>query len=281
MRHAMWMGTRGFEMFVPTPKISPGYNRVGYNAATPMLSGGVTMRSSKGAHQEYTFEWNNGSWDDVQPIRDMADGLYDTVDGVNLIRFTDPVAAARNILPPHWATPALGSEDAPSLDRGRRPSAALQPVSAFRLPARAAVFAAVSSARSLYVPIPPGHRAHFGWIGSGSGVLFSAATATGRGAVQAPAALGDGGTYTNASIDRDSATIGVEVSIAANATPTIRAMTLQILPTGRTPRVNVPWASGQGNSGCQFGDRVGLVPLSVPLDLEAASTTLIETGDWL
>lgn len=281
MRHAMWMGTRGYEMWVPMPKISPTYGRSGYNTSSPLLNGGVTMRSSKGAHMEYALEWNNGPRDDIGPIRDMADGVYDTADGVNLIRFLDPVAADRNLLPPHWASPALGAEDAPALDLGARPGTAVQAPSSWRLPARAAVLPAVASPRRLYVPIPPGFTAHFGWIGAGAGVTIAAASATGRSGTQSPAALTGSGAYTNAQVSRSGATTGIEVAIAAGAAPTIRAMTLQVLPSGRTPRSNVVWSGGRGNSGCQFADRAGLVPLSVPLDLVSATAALVETGDWL
>lgn len=282
MRHAMWMGPRGYEQWVPMPAISPGYTRSSWGSTSSLLNGGATIRQSKTAHNVYAFEWNNGRRDDIAPVRDMAEGLWDTGPGPTLIYFIDPVEADRNLMPAHWAAPAVTAEDGPSLLRGNRPTAALLAASGWGLPARAAVFGAGGQQRSVYVPIPPGFRAHFGWVGSGAGqVLLRQATATGANGTQTPAPLGDGGAWTNASVDRASDVIGVEVALAGTGAVTVRAMTLQVLPIGRSPRTNVRWWAGRGHSGCQFQEKAGLVPLSVPLDLEAASATLEETGAWL
>jgi hypothetical protein len=282
MRHRMWMGTRGYEMWVPTPKISPSYSRSSFSSSTPLVDGGVSIQQSKGAHEEYVFEWNIGSWDDIMPIRDIANGIYDSHDGINLVYFNDPTAMARNLLPAHWAAPSLGGEDAPSLIVGKRPQTLVQPISEFGLPARSASWGAGGSPRTLYVPIPPGHTAHFGWVGQGNGqVIFREATATGPGNAQAPNGLGGAdGVQTNAQISRYGTVIGVEIVLAGSGPVGIRAMTLRMLPTGQVPAQG-RWRAGQGHSGVQFAEKAGLTPLSVPLDKIGATATLIETGDWL
>ncbi len=201
---------------------------------------------------------------------------------MNLIYFIDPVAADRNLLPQMWATPHLGSEDALPLLRGNRPTSVRQPPSAFRHPARAAVFDAGGKTRRVYVPIPPGFTAHFGWVGTGSGqVQLFPATAIGRYPALTPDALDGSGVDTNATIGRGSDVIGVEVGLAGTGPVTVRAMTLRLLRNGQVDFANRPWAAGAGHSGCQFTEKAGLTPLSVPLDKIAASATLEETGAWL
>ena len=287
MRKRMWMGTRAREMWVPMPRIDPGYSRPGWSGSTALLNGGTVLRQSKAAHNLYEFEWNKGSWGDIMPIRDMADGVWDTHDGVNLIYFVEPTSMRRNVLPQGWATPALGAEDGKPLLRAYRPTAQLEAAHDFALPARSAVWAAAQAdpnPRRVYVPIPPDHVAHFGWVGTGNGQVevYDVGPDGTTGAVARPDALdGAGGVFTNLALARTSSRVGVEVGLRGTAAVTVRAMTLRILRTGESPSVGKPWAGGMGHSGCQFVEKTGLTPNSVPLDLIAATATLEETGAWL
>lgn len=287
MRKRMWMGPRGYEQWVPMPAIDPAYTRAFWTSSTPLLNGGQSIRSSKNGHNAYAFTWNKGSWDDIMPVRDMADGVWDSSDGVNLIYFLEPTSMRRNVLPQFMATPHLGSEDAPPLLFDTRPTTRREAQSVWNLPARSALYPTSSAApQRVYVPIPPDFTAHFGWVGDAGGngqvQVFDVNASGTNGAVHTPDALdGSGGIWTNLDLPRASGRIGVEVGIAGTAPLTIRAMTLRIQPSTEAVTVGKAWRGGMGHSGCQFVDHVGLTPSSVPLDQIAATATLEETGAYL
>lgn len=291
MRNRMWFGTMGQETWVPSPAIDPPYSRGGYTSNVPSLIGGTTIDTSKNAHNLYALTWNKGHRDDLRPIMDFADGVYDTAPGVNLIYWVDPVAADRNVLPQHWATPALGTEDAPSLLLGNPPQPTATGANGYRLPARGARYARTSSdtTRKLYIPIPPGYTLWAGAIGdSGADQQVIVRDVAGGVATSTTHPLtrltGTDGTLVNLSLARNEATrtgVQFELAVGSAATFTLTALTALLLPTGISPRVGVPWASGQGHSGCQFATRPALAPHSVKLDLVALQATLEETGAYL
>lgn len=294
MRKRMWMGPRGYEQWVPMPKIEPDYSRLFWSSSTTHLNGGASIAASKGGHNAYAFEWNKGSWADLMPIRDMADGIYDSHDGVNLIYFVEPTSMARNVMPQFWATPALAIEDAPSLYDAVRPTRYVVPQHSRRgLPASQANYDAAPPAgftpQKLYVPIPPGFTAHFGWLGgpaSDGQLTVTDVLADGsNGTVRHPTVLtgGDGDQFfTNLDLPRnDDGRIGLEISVAGTGQLHIRGSMLKLLPSGAALDTVQRWAGGMGHSGCQFVDRAGLTPLSVPLDKVGATATLEETGGWL
>lgn len=290
MRHGMWMGTRGYELFVPVPAIGPAYSQVGYQSQTQHLNGGTTLRTSKSAHGMWALTWPNGtSWDDIMPVRDMADGVYDSANGVNLVYWLDPTAMARNVLPQGWATPHLAAEDGMPLLLDVVPGTRVEAPSPYRLPARTALYpASTKQQQKLYIPIPPGHTFRFGWVGdTASAGQVQVADVDTSGATTSnvltpdPVDFGATGFWTNVELPGGGSRIGVELSVAGTAALNIRAMLATVLPTGQQPRQGTPWRGGMGHSGCQFLDKVGLTPQSVPLDQTGASTTLVETGAYL
>lgn len=291
MRNRMWFGTMGQETWVPSPAIDPPYSRSGYLASAPSLIGGTAIDSSKNAHNVYALTWNKGRRDDLLPIQDFADGVFDTKPGPNLIYWVDPVAADRNVLPQHWATPALGTEDAPSLLQGNPPQPAATGSNTWRLPARSAVYSrkTTDATAKLYLPIPPGYTLWCGVVGDAGSdqqvIVRSIAGGVETSTTQALTRLpGNDGVFVNASFTRNEATrTGVQFEIATGtaATFTLTALTALLLPTGISPRVGVPWVSGKGHSGCQFAVRPTMQPHSVKLDLVAMSATLEETGAYL
>lgn len=285
----MWLGTKGFETWVPAPAIDPQYSRGGYLSSTPLLNGGVSIDASKNAHMIYSLSWPKGRRADLRTIMDFADGVYDTANGVNPIYWIDPVAADVNVLPQHWATPALAVEDAPSLLTGKRPTAVPGGHQTWRFPSRSARYAQTTTdtTAKLYIPIPPGYTLWAGVLGD--------AAAAGRVLVRdingtvdtstttaLPLAPG-GGTWTTTAFARTATRTGVQLELKTGsaATFTLTGLTAVILPTGKAPATGLPWASGQGHSGCAFATRPTMQPHSVPLDLVAVSAVLEEVGAYL
>lgn len=291
MRNRMWFGTQGQETWVPSPAIDPAYSRGGFMANTPNLEGGTTIDASKNARNLYALTWNKGARDDLRPIMDFADGVYDTKPGVNLIYWVDPVAADRNVLPQHWATPALGTEDGPSLLLDNPPAATATGANTWRLPARSARYTQQTgdATATLYLPIPPGYVLWAGVIGdSGSNnrVLVRDVYGTTATATTHPLArlTGSDGVLTNLSLPRvEGSRTGVQFELVTGSATTfvLTAMTALLLPAGVSPRAKVPWSSGQGHSGCQFSVRPSMAPHSVKRDLVALQATLEETGAYL
>jgi hypothetical protein len=291
MRHKTWFGTKGHETWIPTPAIDPSYSRAGYLSNVPGLLGGATIDASKNAHMVYALTWNKGARDDLRTIQDFSDGVFDTHPGPNLMYWVDPVAADRNVLPQHWATPALATDDAPSLLIDKQPTAVPTGANAWGLPARSATYTRVNAdkTRQLYLPIPPGYVLWAGAVGdsaSGGQVVIRDVngendTATTRTLTRLP---GSDGVFVNLSLPRVEGTrtgVQFEIAVGTAATFTLTALTALLLPVGATPRVGAKWASGQGHSGCQFAARPAQVPHSAALDKTAFTATLEETGAYL
>lgn len=290
MRHGMWMGTRGYEMWVPVPAVGPSYAHVGWSAASQHLNGGMTLRQSKSSHGTWQLTWPVGtSWDDIMPVRDMADGVYDSKNGVNLVYWLDPTSMARNVLPQGWATPHVAAEDGMPLLLDERPGTRVELPSPLRLPARTALYpVSAKAAQRLYIPIPPGHTFRFGWVGDTASAgqvqvadVDAAGATTSNVATPDPVDFGATGYWTNLELPRAGSRIGVELSVLGTAALNVRAMLATVLPTGTQPRQGLVWRGGMGHSGCQFVDKVGLTPQSVPLDQTGAAVTLNETGAYL
>lgn len=181
-RHWMWFGTRGFETWIPMPASNSEMSRTGSESAWEGLNGGAGGSSSKSGHKVYNFAWNDSTADDLVPIVDYAEGVYDTQDGVNLLYFVTPDAALRNALPQNWAHPALAAEDGMPLWWDNRPDAIATAANPYRYPARTARYSAEGVSQRVYIPIPPGFSAWVGVHGS----------ATGDAGVQVSPVVGDG-----------------------------------------------------------------------------------------
>lgn len=289
MRGKTWFGTRGNELWVPTFTINPAYGRSGFSSTTEGINGLVWVRDSKNAHNTYVLEWTPRKRDDMRPISDFADGVYDDQDDVNLIYWIDKMAADKNVLSQAWAVPVLGAEDARPLVSDQyerqRPTASATPTNAARYPKRAATFTQTSTSVTLeqYIPIPPGFSAWVGVHGDGA--------AAGRVVIQpvngyadvgspiVPTVLGLVTTRVNTEIPSGVAS-GIVLKFAATVSPvtfTLYGLVVQILPTGQVPEIG-DFISGQGHSGCQFEGKPAKTPYSSALDRVAMTARLVETG---
>lgn len=286
-----WFGTRGYETWIPTPAINPEYSRANYQTSSQFTNGFFGSRESKNAHQVYMLSWSQAKTRDaIRLITDFADGVFDSVDDVNLIYWIDPMAADKNVLNQNMATCSLATEDGVSLitdaDGFGQPVAVATPPNGLRYPARSARYTltADSVTYEQYIPIPPGFSA---WVGIHGSVdaqdLIVVQRVNGYidvGAVVEPVIL-DVTDNTRVNTEFSSAdSSGIVLKFAttvSDVTFDLSGMIVQILPTGTTPGLG-DFISGQGHSGCQFIGKPGKTPLSAALDRVGATARLEETG---
>lgn len=290
MSGKMWFGVRGNMRWVPAPAIDPDFSEFGWSSSMLYLNGGAGVDASKSSHKEYSITWNMANRDLLRPITDYAGGIYDSVDGINLIYFLDPMTVDKNVLPQLWATPSQAKADGLTLFPGQVPTLSTTPANALDLPTRSATYKANTSGSSLYIPIPPGYTAWIGVYGSRTGAAAMQVTPT-NGYISGTAAdltmlgYGDNSRF-NAHYDGAAGSVdGILLSpknlgAASTDTVTLSGLMVQILPTGQLPLVG-NFVSGQGHSGCQFNGKPLQTPHSAKLDLVAMSAKLVETGSWL
>lgn len=293
-RRKMWFGTRGQEVWVDAPAISPDYARSGFATRADLVNGGASVRQSKNAHNSYTLSYGPAKKrDSVRMVTDFADGVFDTQPGVNLIYWIDPMARDKNVLPQAWATPALATEDAPALITDSngygRPKAVPTPLGGYRYPARSAQYTITPTSlrQEIYLPIPPGFSVFLGIHGDSAAQdaleVQPVNGFTAVGAVVKPTVLGVAApTLVNTEF-ASTASSGIVLRVAASGTTkvfTLHGLIAQVLPTGVTPGTGA-FISGQGHSGCQFVGNPSLTPYSAKLDMVGASWRLEETGMYL
>lgn len=288
-------GTRLNPQMIPAWGANPAQSKAKFSTENAFTNGGVKVRNSVAGHMVYGLTWSPSfTRDQLRPIMDYADGLYDTTDGVNLLFFIDPVAADKNVCPQAWAFPAQGARDAMPLISSPttgpiRPTATATPANTLGYPVRSAVYtiAGTETAKKLYIPIPPGYVAWVGAMGSATGATGVQATpftgaAAGTVVPLNLLAVTSSTRFTN-SFASSSGFTGLELQIIiAAGTLTWSGTMVQILPTGVTPLTG-GFMSGQGHSGCEFAGEPQQTPYNVAPGVENVGMTvaLRETGDWL
>lgn len=280
MSGQMWMGMRGYERWVKAPLTGNlDFSRVGWQAQTQYLNGGASMRSSTASHKEYAMAWR-GTRHEMRLISDLSTGMF----GTGLIYFIDPVAADKNVLPLQWSFPALAAIDGPVfVGTSARPSTVPTPANSFGYPVTSVQYAATTTSKSIYVPIPPGYTAWFGYAGGTGGAgpirLTPIVPGNANGTVIIPTMLAvTDPTLINTQIPGGT-NIGVVIDWNGATAAPVAGMMMVILPNGTAPNAQT-FHSGQGHSGCKFAAKPSMTPYSVPADSVGLSAKLIETGDW-
>lgn len=281
----MWMGTRGFETWVPACNISPEFSYVGTSNITQYLNGGVGVDRSKSAHREYVMSWNSRKSEELRIITDFAKGVYDTQQGTNLIYWCDPFAMGSNAFPQMISTPSEGAVDGMPMLFNAVPTLELTTANSRRYPARTAVYNMQGvTGKRYYFPIPPGYAAHIGVHGTstGSAALHAAPVLNGTAGVGTAVAMlpVDTDQRTNRVISRNDNATGVEVYLTGTGTLKLAGLIMQILPLGKTPEPG-GFISGQGNGGCEFERIPTEMPHSYKTGLVGMSARVLETGLWL
>jgi len=178
MRKQMWFGMpRKKLQWVPAPLISSNMTQVGYSESVTFENGGSDARSSNAKHRVYnlSFSAEVGGAEGLRAFEKFASGYY----GDDYIYLADPYTFETNILPPHWATPALVREGWPKIspaDVSFLETAGNdydQPGVSVVYDFDSTTFGQVRSPYSATILIPPTHDLHFGASGfsAGSGVV--------------------------------------------------------------------------------------------------------------
>jgi len=178
MRKKMWFGIPDEKLqWVPEPLISSTLNNVGYSESVTFENGGSDARSSKAKHKVYNLAFSGEVAGDMglRSVEKFASGYY----GDGYIYLADPYTFHTNVLPPHWATPALVREGWPKISPADV-SFITTPENSYDQPRVSVVysfdentFGRIRSPFSAVIVIPPTHDLHFGASGSveGSGIV--------------------------------------------------------------------------------------------------------------
>lgn len=159
-RDKMWMGPRGYERWVPAPKVGSDFSPINSRERDQFLNGGANVRGSKDAHKEYNLSWSSKAREELAPVLDIASGIYDTGRGDDLVYFIDPTVYDWNVLPAMLASPyKTGLDGVPMLNDMEGypvfPDLEATPTNAFGYPARAAT----------YTLSPNSERVDYDWLG--------------------------------------------------------------------------------------------------------------------
>ena len=282
MDNKMWFGNRNHMQWIACPEVGADYGSQGNSQSGAYLNGGAFHRQTLNAAKRWSFNWSMTSRDTVRKLTDYVEGVY----GPGLIYWTDPFTMDRNVLPQSWAVPALGAEDAITLDGSdTRPTLVATSANSLGYPPFSAVYSVASNAnvRRLYVPIPPGHKA---WVGVHGG------TSTGRVMVQPTSGVNPTGSPTAVPVASVAAALfshsfsapagvgGIELYLEKGKNYILSGLMVQVLPNGQSPNIT-SFVSGQGASGAQFDGFPSKEAYSAAFDLVGVSAEFIETEQWL
>lgn len=307
MSGLMYMGLQDRELWVEAAQVGTDFSSVGWQSKTQGLNGGANVRSSFTSHKEYALTWGLRPRGAFSPIKRMASGI----DGTGLIYFLDPFAMDMNVLPGQWAFPGSAALDGPVMLGSTRPSKIVDPsINAYGYPAISVSYTLTGTSRSLYVPIPPGYTAWFGWHGTSNGwggVRLATRNRGTSGPTYYPLALSTatttrfnisipGNSYSGVTIDYAAApssaamtdtlakypsNVLADFGSAPATTVTPVGLMMQILPNGVAPQTG-NFIEGWGNSGCRWEQKPTETAYTVGLpDTEYSMTAkLNEVGDW-
>jgi len=254
----------------------------GYSVTTELLNGRSFVKRSFGSSRKYNASWigpmnSTAVSTSLQTIKDFADGFY----GDSKCFWLDPYAMNQNVMPTHWAAPALAEYDWPAISATIKPTFnSLGPANGF--PQNLASYVLPGShvdARKITIIIPSTHTLHIGWhastaglsASSGAGIRISGYNISGspQSAVNPASLLAGGTTRTNQTFD-GSTTSRVEIYLAngsaSNSTVLISAIIAQVLPTGTAVTAG-GFIDGKGSTALHFNG---------PLEIEYYSANINE-----
>ena len=304
----MYFGTKRLMRWVKVDAPGRAQGTAGYSERLDYLNGGVGLRESVNAHQEFTLTWNSMTRDQARAVTDFAYGIY----GSGPIYFVDPVSADQNILNPAWSAPGLTAKDAVPLAGRKRPKLVANPDLSRGYPIDMARYdlTAADPRRSFYIPIPPGFTALIGAHGDTASTLDVSVQRTTGGQVTGShtavpmQTTGDKARFSSAYVSTGDQS-GIEISIGAgDGFISLAGLMVQVMPNGTFPLSlgegfgDGPFGNdafggadivgtlgdfilGQGASGCQFEGKPQMTPYSLAHDRVGLSVKLTEIEDWL
>lgn len=311
----IWFGTKQKMQWVPEPQTGVQRRQVASVQAGTLDRGGGYVSRSNASHVEYSWDFavqEAGTADGLDVFAEYASGLHDDwsayvgsagASGFNpndLIYWSDPMDWQSNLLPPHWASPALIGKGWPSWGPGGPPTWYTTLPNGNRLPPKAPIFPlqdvppnqlSSDPRATVVIPIPPGHTLRWHWRGHAYQTAMRAVAhhkSGGTDLVQdvAPVAMTSATRVGNAiSGDTyDYVTFGlIRTSSIQSAVATVAGMVAQI-HRGAAPEATGPHIAGRGVTGCQFLDSA--IPETYYLAsegkrLKGLSFSLKEVGAWL
>lgn len=318
-RRYIWFGTTRKMEWLPMPSSGMGAaTNSNVESGTYENGGGWAVRSP-GSHRQYAFEFGvreaagaNG----LDKYNQYASGYYSSFPsapgsrGTDYMLFADPATFDQNVLPPHWATPALALQNDSWHHIGQYVSRAATPANVYDQPpvtltysvdATSHTLAWLNPRRRVIVPIPPTHRLSFGWSGTrtgSAGIGYSLYNNNGTITdVATPVAPINNGTLAPriGTLEVSGATAyAVEFYLkgtAAAQTVSITSMMAELVPLWETTQPNGhsggQHIAGKGHTGCMFVDDA-IVESYQMVDVysgrsvhyKGLSTTLKEVGAW-
>jgi hypothetical protein len=282
----IWFGNRRRMQWVKPWAPSPEHNLLAFNDLGEFTNGGASLHTSLDASGDYTFEWTGASPDVLEFVHAYARGRY----GRELMYWTDPLYAHRNLLPPRWATPWIAADDAIPLIRRARPTTTDNADFSREYPAHGARYSvqAGDESATLLLPIPPGYTLWLGVHGDADvdgkfiatpheGLVAGTPVPLDRLAVDSTTRVNHSFAASGSSAAAQS---WVELSIDTASTAAFTAVGLiaQIHKTGDTPPTG-DFLEGMGHSGCDFHS-LSPQPLTASFDRSAIVARFVEVGSW-
>lgn len=258
----VYFGNTTKQTWIKAPSTGLRADSKNWSKESLLLNGRAFVRRSKASHRRFEMSWLGEMNDSdieqsLQTIKDFHDGVY----GDGPFYWLDPFAVDTNVLPPHWATPALAEsgwpELVPTLEQTFVPE-----VVAKNFSGKYIEFDTTNNYQStekLTLIIPKNYALNFGWHGPSDGATAgirivpylrtdgSAATALN------PAKITAGGsTRTNTKILGDTYS-HVEIFVATTTAATVKItnMIAQILPETQTVPTG-DFITGRGTTAVEF-----------------------------
>jgi len=165
MAGSIYFGNTNYQTWIEAPQTGMKASAVGWSSEQQLLNGRAFIRRSQASHRRFEASWlgslnTTDLTQSLNTIKNFADGVY----GTGPYYFLDPYAISENVLPPHWAMPALAENDWPDMASDLTPtfSAATYPLTN-NYPAKSAIYTtsgAYAATRRLVIPIPTGYTLH-------------------------------------------------------------------------------------------------------------------------
>lgn len=267
MERKVYFGNSNTQAWINAPRTGLQANSNAFVSKQQLISGRSHVRRSQASHRVFNPNWlgslNEAALEDsLQTIKDFADGLY----GAGPFFWVDPFATNTNILPPHWAAPALTEKDWPGI-------AAFAPFefvptanNNLNYPATSANYQYPDEPIDpvkLRLIIPRGYSLFFGWhgtINSGDATfgIDRHLRAGGIVTVTTTPLSVTSSSRTNVVISGDTTSmidLYLKKGDTEEADITVAGMIAQILPSNKFPEQG-GFVSGRGTTGVEFSEPV-------------------------
>lgn len=318
-RRCVWFGTTSRMTWLPMPSSGMAVSTNANVESGIYENGGGWGFRSAGSHRQYAFEFGPREASGVNGLdkyNQYASGYYASFAqtpggrGTNYMLFADPAIFDQNVLPPHWASPALALAGDSWHHIGPYSSRAATPANTYDQPPATLTYSVDASThlasmlnprRRVIIPIPPTHRLSFGWSGTRTGSAGIGYSLYNHGGtitdVATPVAPINNGTLPGriGTLEVSGQTAyAVEIYLkgtAAAQTISITSMMAELIPLWEPTRADGHSAgqhvAGKGHTGCMFADDAIVESYEMidtysgrSVHLKGLSTTLKEVGAW-